>query len=731
MIKIFLRIIILLVTVVIVSIFYLSTIGVQTDKLNQKISKQIKNVDENLEIDLKNVNILLDPFKLNLNVKTVGANLRYKETIIQIENIKSNISLRALINKQNSLNNLTISTKSIKIENFLSFIKLFRNDAKIYIAEKLIKNGYLVADISVDFDDKGKIKDNYKIKGFIKDGRIDLPKDYNLSKIDLKFLISKDSFNLSEIKLIIKNNNLFFPFIKVKKENKNFLVLGQVNNKNFDLKDEKLVNLISNYVSNFKIKTINFGSESSFKFEIDNRLKIKKIEVDSLIKLKNLILKNNFKVNKFFPKIKEELQFENHNIKLDYNDKNFILEGAGKILFQENYDEIKYTLKKEKEKINFITKLDILKNIIEIDFLNYQKNLENDLTINISGNKTLDGKIFFKEISFKEKENNFLISNLSLGKNLKIHSFKNIELTYKDKDSLINKIDIKKKKNYYSLSGESLNLSHIVNEFLKFDNNKDKKDLFSKGLKFKLDIQKSYLDKNSVMKNLKGDIFFKNNEILNAQLQSTFFNQKKFLFSVKSDKNEKITTIFSEYPKPLVDNYKFIKGFEKGVLDFYSIKKNGVSKSVLIIDNFKLKEVPILAKILTLASLQGIADLLTGEGIRFTDFEMKFTNNKSLMTIDELYAIGPAISILLEGYIESKNLISLRGTLVPATTINRTIASIPLIGDILVGKKVGEGVFGVSFKIKGPPKNLETSVNPIKTLTPRFITRTLDKIKKN
>ena len=85
----------------------------------------------------------------------------------------------------------------------------------------------------------------------------------------------------------------------------------------------------------------------------------------------------------------------------------------------------------------------------------------------------------------------------------------------------------------------------------------------------------------------------------------------------------------------------------------------------------------------------------------------------------------------MEGYIEKDNLISLRGTLVSATTINKTIGSLPLIGNILVGKKVGEGVFGVSFKIKGPPKNLETSVNPIKTLTPRFITRTLDKIKKN
>ena len=100
------------------------------------------------------------------------------------------------------------------------------------------------------------------------------------------------------------------------------------------------------------------------------------------------------------------------------------------------------------------------------------------------------------------------------------------------------------------------------------------------------------------------------------------------------------------------------------------------------------------------------------------------------MTIDEIYAIGSAISIMVSGYIDDEKLVSLRGTLVPATTINRTIASIPLIGDILIGKKVGEGVFGVSFKIKGPPKDLKTSVNPIKTLTPRFITRTLEKIKK-
>jgi hypothetical protein len=144
-----------------------------------------------------------------------------------------------------------------------------------------------------------------------------------------------------------------------------------------------------------------------------------------------------------------------------------------------------------------------------------------------------------------------------------------------------------------------------------------------------------------------------------------------------------------------------------------------------------LQELPTLTKLLTLASLQGIADTLSGEGIRFNEFEMNFTNKDNLMTIDEIYAIGPAISILMNGYIEENKLISLRGTMVPATTINKSIGSIPFLGKILVGDKTGEGVFGVSFKIKGPSKNLETTVNPIKTLTPRFITRTLEKIKKN
>ena len=250
--------------------------------------------------------------------------------------------------------------------------------------------------------------------------------------------------------------------------------------------------------------------------------------------------------------------------------------------------------------------------------------------------------------------------------------------------------------------------------------------------RFDIKIDTTYINKNDYIKNLFGDFTFKENKLDKLNLESIFPNNKKINLSIETNnQDETITKLFSNHPKPLIKRYDFIKGFEEGYLDFYSIKKDGVSNSVLIIDNFKIKEVPVFAKLLSLASLQGIADLLTGEGIRFTDFEMRYSSQKSLTKIEEMYAIGPAISILMDGYIESKKLVSLSGTLVPATTINRSIASIPLLGKILVGEKTGEGVFGVSFKIKGTPKNLSTTVNPVKTLTPRFITRTLEKIKKN
>ena len=203
------------------------------------------------------------------------------------------------------------------------------------------------------------------------------------------------------------------------------------------------------------------------------------------------------------------------------------------------------------------------------------------------------------------------------------------------------------------------------------------------------------------------------------------------MYLYKIDDSKKNLQIISDRARPFVKHFNFIKGFEEGKLVYESIISKDISHSNLLITNFKVAKVPALAKLLTLASLRGIADTLSGEGIRFESFEMKSNSKKNIFNIEEALAFGPAVSILLEGYVDKSKMVSLRGTLVPATKLNSIIASIPILGNILVGKKTGEGVVGVSFKMKGPPSNVKTTVNPIKTLTPRFIVRAVESMKKN
>ena len=111
--------------------------------------------------------------------------------------------------------------------------------------------------------------------------------------------------------------------------------------------------------------------------------------------------------------------------------------------------------------------------------------------------------------------------------------------------------------------------------------------------------------------------------------------------------------------------------------------------------------------------------------------EINIVNEKGFLKLNELYAVGPSISVLMEGYKDENGLTSLRGTLVPAKNLNKLLSKIPVIGNIIIPKEVGEGLFGVSFKMKGMPGKIKTTINPIKTLTPRFITKALEKNKQS
>ncbi|MDC1125461.1 AsmA-like C-terminal region-containing protein [Candidatus Pelagibacter sp.] len=636
-------------------------------------------------------------------------------------------------------------------------ISIFKKNKieKINFIFNIEENNFKFQDISFDTNninflsdrlDVKKDKKDYLLEGSLRNKKSVLNNQI-LQVIKLKYpqfdLIntefeSKNDFSLNiydkfKVKNLAINSSILINSSQLKSNNlidKNFIEINEF----IDLKDHE----IKASYANKKLSIEGKGQvKLQNKFELINykaNNNGSNLNLVSNIELSEIDIKNQNLIKKYFPNTKNILNLKDHKININYKNNILSLKGLGKVKLENEFNKIGYSFSKKNKKYNFETDLEVNDAPLQIDIINYEKNKKFNSELRIIGSYTKKTGLDLKKIGLISKDNKLIINNLILDNKNRIVKVDKIDLDYFDNSEKRNKFVLNRiKNNFYELKGSLLNADPIVTNLLE---SKDDQQLniFKENINISLNISDVYLDNNNVIKNLKGKLEIIDNKVDQADISALFDNNKDLTFSINTKDDEKITTLFSSKAKPLVKRYKFIKGFEdstEGYLDFYSSKKNGISNSKLIIDNFKVKEIPALAKILSLASLQGIADLVTGEGIRFTDFEMNFTNKGKLMTINELYAIGPAISILIEGYIEENSLISLRGTLVPATTINRTIASIPLIGDLLVGKKVGEGVFGVSFKVKGPPKKLETTVNPIKTLTPRFITRTLEKIKKN
>ena len=60
------------------------------------------------------------------------------------------------------------------------------------------------------------------------------------------------------------------------------------------------------------------------------------------------------------------------------------------------------------------------------------------------------------------------------------------------------------------------------------------------------------------------------------------------------------------------------------------------------------------------------------------------------------------------------------GTVVPAYTLNTVLGKVPVLGDLLLGGK-GEGVFAITYAIKGPLEKPRVTVNPLSALAPGFL----------
>ena len=719
-------IIFFILALILLSIFYLSNFGLKTDRFNRNISDQLKKNYPKINVNFTDIKLLLNPFDLTLSLETKNPKVFFEKKEVKLKRISTTYNILSFFRDEFGINNLDLETEKNEVKNLVKLLRLNKDTPQLYLIDKAINKGKISLEAKVNFDEEGKIEDDFKVSGKITDLYLNLLNKSEIKDLNFNFNFFNKNIDLKNISLNYLNLKILSENISLKKKNKIYFIEGDIKNSS-QVIPNKIISLV---LKNNYFDKIILSTKNDFSFKINKNFKISDFNVKSKINIDEATLGLEKKsIKKYVPGFANELKFINHDLDIEYK-KKILVKGSGKIGIGSKEDKIEYNLNYINDQLEYDAVLFLNETSIKLDLINFSKKENIKSKLQIKGKNT-DKKIKIEKISLSTDNSNIDLYNFEITKNYRVTNFEKIKLNYFDNENKKNDLLIKNNnKNNYLISGSNFNLSKIIDDML-FSKSEESIKLFDKKNRiFKVDFNENYIDKEHYLINLRGQFQIKNNDLYDLSLNSKFANNKKISFSIKTANNNKVTTFYSDFAKPIVKKYKFIKGFEGGKIDFSSNKKNKITNSKLKIYDFKLKELPALTKILTLASLQGIADILSGEGVRFDEFEMGFKNKKDLMEIDEIYAIGPAISILMDGYIQGDNLVSLRGTLVPATTINKFVGSIPILGDILVGKKTGEGVFGVSFKIKGPPKDLKTTVNPIKTLTPRFITRTLEKIKK-
>lgn len=139
------------------------------------------------------------------------------------------------------------------------------------------------------------------------------------------------------------------------------------------------------------------------------------------------------------------------------------------------------------------------------------------------------------------------------------------------------------------------------------------------------------------------------------------------------------------------------------------------------ISQFRLVRAPTLARILTLATLTGFVDVLTGEGLLFNRFTGEFVKTGGRVEVPLARAYGPSIGLTATGELDfDADTVDMKGTIAPAYVVNSILGNIPVIGDLLQGGK-GEGIFAATYHARGRLSEPEVSVNPLAALAPGFL----------
>ena len=701
------------------------TSGIKTDKFDSFLTSKINDHNKHLDLNINSIRFKLDYKEISLFLETSDPQITYRNTSIPAKKIKVYVDFLSLLSSSPDIKKINLIFYELKIDQFKNLAKTLKPSNFKSIVHNKISKGTITLSLEI-FLGKDNIFENFIARGDIKGLTLNTINKINLENLNFNFFADKSDVLLKEITgnilgTEIKDGDLRVNLSNIISVESNFL--SKINFKKGDKIRYKEFFKNINFFKNIEIFKVDLNNNFSIKF--DQTYKVKDFSFKSNGLLQNAHIKfeqpiKNFALDKNIDFI--NLKNSRVLINLDKKLKSINLDGLYSF---DSKDYLEFKMTNEYLKNSFA--LDIqadLKEKINLKILNYTK--KKDTKANLSFNLTKrKNDLRIKELNFSHDDTQILINGLIIS-NGNITSIDKLKVkTYLDgKNNNDFTLILKDKILINGTKADASNLPKILSE------NSQTNNLKKINKNIDINIKNIIAPLSENLKNFKLLGFIENGKFSSITSKGDFGNNKHLDITMKNNKkdNKKYLEIYSDLTSPLLTNYSFFKGLSGGNLLYTSILEENYSTSKLKIENFKVVNAPGVIKLLSLADLGGLADLAEGEGITFDVLEINMEKSQEELKLNEILALGPSMSVLMEGY-QNSNITSLRGTLVPAKTLNKFIAKIPLIGDIVIPKEIGEGLFGISFKMKGPPGQIKTSINPIKTLTPRFIQKVIEKNK--
>ena len=702
-----------------VLIIILSTVGIETNKFNKLISE--KAYQKNIKLELETIQFKIDPKGLSLFIETKNPKITYKELSLPSRSIKLYIDFFSLLKSNPVIKKISLSSEELDISQVSKLSKIIKPSNFKSILNNRIKKGKLIFEVEIFLKEDG-LFENFITTGTVKNLNAKFLNDVNLTKTNFNFFADQNDILVKNIFGDLADIKISEGYLKLNLED------GVKIDSNFYSKIDYNKKLITKYSAlfgkNIITQNLNFlkaDLNNNLSINLDNTYKVKnyKYNFSGQIKKSKIELLTPFQNDLFKNKIKEIL-FSNFEIESNLSPKKISLKGNGKYSFNgSDFLNLNFENLYDKDLMNLKLNFDY-KDSFELELINFKK--DNDTLANFSIDFDKKNNIInINKFDFKEGDNLLKIRGLNL-KNNKFLSFDKIQVALSNNDFLIQngkKIFIK---------GTKFDATNLI-KFLTTQSDENKLQKLNGDIE--IDFKNIKVPMSEKLENFRliGEI--RKGQFVKITSKGDFGGNNFLDVSMKRNKNsnKKYLEVYSDLTRPLLSEYSFFNGLAGGKLLFTSIIDGSKSNSKLNIQNFKVVNAPGVIRLLSLADLGGLADLAEGEGLSFDLLEIKMEKTEQLLKLNEILALGPSMSVLMDGYQSSDGLTSLRGTLVPAKTLNKIISKIPILGDIVIPKEIGEGLFGISFKMKGPKGKIKTSINPIRTITPRFIQKIVDRKK--